>query len=329
MRHAAANIECLVKGGLCSHIAPTPNIMPLSESPPYTEAWLTGPLNTRLYTRTYKAETPIAVVVFLHGAAEHAGRYTEMHNRLAQGNISVFVFDLRGFGRTALDKVNKSKDAAYGRTNSEWQLDDLEWAIEHVQAEFSDLPIFIMGASMGGGLVLGLMCDEKRRTHKPTMAVRGVITGSPCIAIPRHIPKFVLWIASGMAMFIPYSIYPIRNKNKDLSRNPVTNAQYLTDPLIHTPGSLRGILDMLGMGARLLSTTYVNWPKDLPVLFLHGTADLITSYESTKALFNKLPANDKDMIAYQGAYHELHNEPDGVREKALADIVAFIDSHLC
>jgi len=30
----------------------------------------------------------------------------------------------------------------------------------------------------------------------------------------------------------------------------------------------------------------------------------------------------------QGGYHELHNEPDGVKEKLVEEVVSFIDDHL-
>ena len=30
----------------------------------------------------------------------------------------------------------------------------------------------------------------------------------------------------------------------------------------------------------------------------------------------------------QGGFHELHNEPNGVKEELLEEIVAFIDAHL-
>ncbi|KAJ7160897.1 lysophospholipase [Mycena filopes] len=299
----------------------------MAASLPYTEAWLSGPQETRFYTRTYKAETPTAVLVFSHGAAEHLARYTEMHTAIAQQGISVFTFDLRGFGRTAMDKESKSKDSAYGKTDIESQLNDMEWAIDHARTELGNFPLFIMGPSMGGAIVLGLMCDEKRATHKTVTAIRGVIAASPCVA-PTHMPpQLVVGFLKILATVAPYILYPVRNQTKDLSRNPITNAQYLADPLIKTPGSIRSLAELLALGARLLSTTYVNWPKDTPVLVLHGTNDQITSYPSAEALFQKLPAKDKNMITYPGAYHELQNEPDGVREKYLADVVAFIHSH--
>lgn len=34
------------------------------------------------------------------------------------------------------------------------------------------------------------------------------------------------------------------------------------------------------------------------------------------------------LTLYQGAYHEIHNEPDGLQDKLLDEIIAFIDSHV-
>ncbi|KAJ7636033.1 Alpha/Beta hydrolase protein [Mycena polygramma] len=307
----------------------------MSTPNPYTEAWLPGPKDTMFYTRTHAAENPAGVLVFVHGAAEHAGRFTDMHRTLAERNISVFVFDLRGFGRTALDKEHKSKDSAYGKTDWDSQLDDVEWAIEHAHAEHANAPVFLMGTSMasslaGGGLVLGLLCDETRRKNKAVAVLRGVIAGSPCITLSNPIPKPALWVFRKIALVKPYLVWPGRNKPEDLSRNPTTNAEYVKDPLIGSPGSLQSLSDMIRGGEQLLETTYVHWPEDMParqVLFLHGAADPVTSPESAKKLFEKLPAKDKNMITYPGAHHELHNEPDGVREKSLDDVVAFIRAH--
>lgn len=114
----------------------------------FTEAWLTSHSNTKLYTRTYTAAEPKAVLVFLHGFCEHIGRYEHAHPKWAERGITVFTYDGRGFGRTALDKENKSKDSAYGRTSWKDQFLDIEWAIKHVREEFEGLPVFLMGHSM-------------------------------------------------------------------------------------------------------------------------------------------------------------------------------------
>ncbi|KAK7040551.1 hydrolase-4 domain-containing protein [Favolaschia claudopus] len=311
---------------------------------PYTETWLPGPHSTQFYTRVYKpsvdftsksvsnthasdeSNSPTAILVFLHGAAEHCGRYTDMHEALAKEGNVVWAFDLRGFGRTALGCSDKGR-SEYGNTDKERQMDDVEWAIGCVRKEYGEeVPVFLMGMSMGGGLALGVMCDERRTKHQLVQNISGVIAGSPCLTLTKKVPRVVMWVARAVAFFWPYMIYPVRNKPDDLSRNPITNAEYLADPLIKTPGSFRSLLDMIDLGASILSDGYLNWPKDTHVLLLHGTDDPVTSFESTNALFEKLPISDnmKSFIAYQGAYHELQNEPDGVPEKFLADIVNFI-----
>lgn len=112
------------------------------------EAWLAGPNATQFYTRTYPAASPKAVVVFLHGFAEHIGRYTHIHPRLAQNGVAVFAFDLRGFGKTAQDTEKKSSHSSYGKTSWPENFADIEWAIKHVREEYPGVPVFLMGHSM-------------------------------------------------------------------------------------------------------------------------------------------------------------------------------------
>ena len=116
----------------------------------FTEAWLDGPDGHRFYTRTYpplSSPQPKAVLLFVHGFADHISRYEDVHPRWAQRDIAVFAYDMRGFGRTALDAAHRSPGAKYGRTTRALELQDLEWWILHVAREYPALPIFIMGYS--------------------------------------------------------------------------------------------------------------------------------------------------------------------------------------
>jgi acylglycerol lipase len=123
-----------------------------SSSSSFTDAWLPGPYGTNFYTRTFHAANPCAVLVFVHGAAEHCGRYHALHTQLAaEHDIAVFAFDLRGFGQTALHPTQRSATSAYGKTDWDKQLDDVEWALRRTEDEFPGLPVFLMGASMVRG----------------------------------------------------------------------------------------------------------------------------------------------------------------------------------
>jgi acylglycerol lipase len=70
----------------------------------------------------------------------------------------------------------------------------------------------------------------------------------------------------------------------------------------------------------------------------------VTSYRVSKAFYDAIPAEKKSfesfevgcsslsfeskLICCQGGYHELQNEPDGVQEKLLGVIVAFVQANL-
>lgn len=129
---------------------PSPNMSTSSSPTPrtFTEAWLPGHDGTKFYTRTYPAPSPRAVLLFVHGFAEHLGRYEWAHGEYASQGITVFTYDQRGFGRTALDHPNKSKHSAYGKTSWPDQLSDIEFWVKHLKSEYSELPLFLKGHSM-------------------------------------------------------------------------------------------------------------------------------------------------------------------------------------
>lgn len=118
----------------------------------FKENWLAGPHSTQFYTRTYTpsgAAPPKACITFVHGFAEHIGRYSHFHPLLAQKGIAVFAYDQRGFGLTALDTSGKkSKSSSYGKTSWTDQMGDINWALKHAQSLFPGVPLFLMGHSM-------------------------------------------------------------------------------------------------------------------------------------------------------------------------------------
>ena len=112
-----------------------------------TEAWLPGFDGTKFYTRTWAASSPKAVTLYLHGFADHIARYDEVHTVWASRGVTVFAYDLRGFGRTALDDAHKSPASAYGRTSTALELRDVEFWADHAASAHPGLPLFLMGYS--------------------------------------------------------------------------------------------------------------------------------------------------------------------------------------
>ncbi|KAF8220578.1 alpha/beta-hydrolase [Tricholoma matsutake] len=246
----------------------------------YTEAWLPGPQTTQFYTRTYNTTKgdAKAVIVFIHGFAEHVGRYTHFHLPLAEHGIAVFAFDLRGFGKTALDtEGHKSKDSTYGKTSWLEQMADIEWALGHAKEAFPRVPVFLAGHSMGAAEVLGFVTQgEKSSRHAMITSLAGVITTSPLIEQATPASRLLRWAGGKASTFAPHMLIPAPVNSADLSHDPKFNDAYAKDPLIKAVGTLRGLHDMLSHGEALLQSYYLNWPESLPVLLIHGTEDKVS-----------------------------------------------------
>ncbi|KAF8421550.1 Alpha/Beta hydrolase protein [Boletus edulis BED1] len=301
----------------------------MSESP-FTESWLTGPQATQFFTRAYSPSSPAkAAVVFVHGFAEHIARYEHVFPTWSSRGIAVFAYDQRGFGRTAQDEQHKSKNSAYGKTSWTAQLEDLEWAVQHTKQQFPDVPVFLYGHSMGGALVLAFPTRTQGPPSKEGLAsISGIVSTSPLILQTKPASKTTRWIGGKASSLAPSLLIPAPLDPKELCHDDAVGEAYLKDPLIKLCGSLRGLRDMLDGGEKLLAKDYAQWPRQLPVLLVHGTEDKMTSSKATEKFYGLLSADDKTFSPYVGGFHELHNEPDGVKEKLTEECIAWVVAHL-
>lgn len=66
----------------------------------------------------------------------------------------------------------------------------------------------------------------------------------------------------------------------------------------------------------------------LPLLILHGEADIVTDPSVSKALYDKAKSLDKKLHLYKGAYHSLlEGESDEMIFRVLDDIISWLDEH--
>src|SRR3989338_11538789 len=97
----------------------------------------TEPHLKRLFERWWAPEgEPRAVVVIVHGYAEHSGRYGETAEYLVRRGYAVYAFDLRGHGRSEGRR-------AFVRSFDEY-LVDVNIFLERVKSEEKDKPVFLL-----------------------------------------------------------------------------------------------------------------------------------------------------------------------------------------
>ena len=66
----------------------------------------------------------------------------------------------------------------------------------------------------------------------------------------------------------------------------------------------------------------------MPLLILHGQADIVTDPSVSKALYEKASSSDKKLNLYKDAYHALlEGEPDEMIIRVFDDIISWLDEH--
>lgn len=228
---------------------------------------------------------PVAVVVLVHGIAEHTGRYEEVGAILAERRMGVIAADLVGFGVTGGRRGHVDDWAVY--------LDQVQALVEEAQA--TGHPVVLLGHSMGGLIALEYALAERTSPDLLVLSAPGLAGGA---AWQRMAAPMVARVA-------PTVKFPNSVKGEQLSRDPAVGEAYFGDPLVVTASTGR-------MGAELFAAMERTRRRidrlDIPTLVLHGGLDTIVPPPSTVDL-GAVAGVERRL--YPTLRHELFNEPEG------------------
>ncbi len=90
---------------------------------------------------------PKVAVLCIHGLGLNSEAYNDFGTRLSHHGVAVYAIDVRGFGLWM--KIKGGKDLDFERT-----LNDIKTTLETIHANHPGLPVFLLGESMGGAIVL-------------------------------------------------------------------------------------------------------------------------------------------------------------------------------
>ena len=185
----------------------------------------------------------------------------------------------------------------------------------------SSVPLFLMGHSMGGALVLSYAALGPLEIRRQ---IAGYISESPFLAVhPASAPSRAKVIAGRIAARVMPRYQLVEKLDVALiARDPKVAEDYERDELCHDTGTLEAFAAMLDRGADLLSgkisvvddeaaardsaSQESTQTKSNPVRLLvaHGSDDRITSFDATKEFVGRLAIKDKTFKVYEGWYHK-------------------------
>ncbi|KAJ6290616.1 hypothetical protein OIU78_026373 [Salix suchowensis] len=272
-----------------------------------------------IFTKSWlpKSSSPKAVVCFCHGYADTCTFFVEgIARKLASSGYGFFAMDYPGYGLS---------EGLHGYIPSFDRLvDDVMEHYSKVKEnpEFSSLPSFLFGESLGGAVAL--------KVHlKQPNAWNGAILVAPMCKIADDMtpPWLLTQMLIGVANFLPkHKLVPQKDLAQAAFRDPKHRnlAAYNIIAYKDKP-RLKTALEMLRTTQEIERRLE---QVSLPLLILHGEADIVTDPSVSKSLYEKACSSDKKLKLYKDAFHALlEGEPDEVILQVFNDIISWLDEH--
>lgn len=259
-----------------------------------------------LPTKYWPCADAKATLLIIHGFGEHCGRYAGMAQAMNAQGVEVYGYDQRGHGANPLGPRGCARAA------------DLEkdiLAVLDALREKSDLPLFLLGHSLGGGLVAYTLAHSQP-------SVRAAILCSPWFELVSPLPELPVKILKKHPKILGKASLRNAVPQTGLCHDEAVLRAYLEDPLVVDHIAFTLAADMLS--AADYSLTHADRVL-VPVLMSHGSEDGICSPEGSRKFAAQCPK--ADLHIFEGAYHEVHNEPEA-KDALFALIGSFILENL-
>ncbi len=260
------------------------------------EAFFEGSDGRVFYRRWDPEGLPVRMVLIVHGYAEHGGRYGHVAAALTKSGTVVYADDHLGHGRS---------DGERGLISDfEPVVDDLHTLVGMARSAHPELPLVLVGHSMGG--LLAARFAERWPDEVAGVAFCGAVIGDWQWA--RDVLK------EPELPDVPFD--PVA-----LSRDPQVGAAYAADPLVYHGQYQRGLLQ-----AEVAALDCFQQDIDrltMPVLFLHGTDDPFVPWERSLQAVREMPTAELTVHVYEGARHEVLNETN--RDEVIGHLITWID----
>jgi alpha-beta hydrolase superfamily lysophospholipase len=260
----------------------------------------------RLPLTTWQANNSHAVLLALHGMNDYSQAFASSADYLTGRGITLLAYDQRGFGNT------RGQGYWHGTARL---VKDARVMTRLLRARYPDQPLYLLGESMGGAVVLAALARQP-------LDVDGIILVAPAVWSRSSMPwyqRFALWLA---AHTVPGKLLT----GEGLDIRPSDNVAMLRalgrDPLVIKETRV----DVLyGISNLMDRATAVSLAFDDRALILYGRNDDIIPRRPTCQWLQKQPNGPSDnwtALFYDNGYHMLTRDLQA--DVVLGDIARWI-----
>jgi len=254
----------------------------------------------------WDAEHPRTIIVALHGMSDYSNVFAMPAAYWAKHSVTTYAYDQRGFGRSPDTGMWAGGDVMRR---------DLTDFVDVVRARHPGRPVYALGESMGGAVVLSAMAS-------PPPHVDGIVLVAPAVWGWRTLPlthRAALWLASHSTPWWKLSgegLHLMPSDNipmlRALARDPLYQHRARAD-------AVYGLVTL--MDESYDAAVHVN---GTPVLFMYGEKDQIVPRAPTEEVAAKLEG-DVTVERYPNGYHMLLR--DLRAEVVWDDVLAWTNGH--
>jgi len=256
------------------------------------------------YQRWAAARVGIPLII-VHGGGDHSGRHAETADRLVGAGYAVHALDLPGHGKSSGKRGHIRHFEDY--------LSSVRVFVQEVSGQCSGQKPILLGHSLGG-LISTFYAIKQRET------IRCLILSSPLWGFNFCVPLWQRFLARTLLPVWPSLTLDRPRVGEDvLSHDPRVAALYRSDPLVHSKASIRLYVELRN---RFRELPFVLPELKVPTLVLQAGTDWVSSAEAVKRLFPAIGSAQKQMIVYDGYYHEVLHEVG--KERVFQDLMMWL-----
>lgn len=264
---------------------------------------------------------PRALVLIVHGTAEHSGLYAPVAEALAQHGYGVYGLDLQGWGRSeglgARGFVNSHDD----------YVGDVRSTLNDLHRQYPGVPVFGVGESLGGTVLLrgqilgglnfqGLILSDPG--YKPNPGLGG-------LRGPGVLASLALFAGGLFGEVLPrWPTIPVDPALHVAICSAKTRQRFLEDPDVAHNWLPAAYIATLHDSEVLLEENLDSLTTSL--LIIHGEKDSLIPLASSQEIIRRAHTRDKSLYVIPGGCHA-----SLVEEKswplALAKMTEWLDQH--
>ena len=279
-------------------------------------------------------ENPKGILQIAHGMTEHIGRYEAFMRYLAENGFIACGHDHLGHGTTAENGCEHGYFAS--KDGHKLLCEDVVLFGNAVREEYPDLPLILLGHSMGSFIVRGAV-----RSHPSAcdaLIVMGTSGKNP-LALPGLLMSKIICKIKGEKFSSPFVLsvaFSSYNKYTEsehpyawLTRDEEELKKHDADPFCAFSFTVSAMCDLIRLQSRCNKRDWFKrFPKNLPVLLVSGDRDPVGNYgKGAEEVFRRLRAAGVKGVSlklYSGMRHEILNEIG--KESVWEDILDFLRS---